>query len=333
MMKKTKRYQDGGYLLDSEGNRVKSGSGDDIRSGSYDKEADMESARNKLAQDVQKKLKDDSDSARVSKDAEEGARAPTSSVKASDGMDESDRRREAAESAPKRQDSVKTKPSVTKPRPYKQDSEQQKERFLKEIGVSKPAVSSSYRPEGANKAKPAASSGSAATAKKPKYETPLDRYGRKKAEDEAKTKSERQEYSKKLASDPAQIAIKKERETKDTRSASERSADRGRSIKEFFGINTKKPLDPKGAVIQSMDTDVMRTGSRTAAKEAGEKGRNAAAAREATAKDKKTFGAMNRTETNRSQRESAMRDDKSSYKKGGSINGIAKRGLTRCKTV
>jgi hypothetical protein len=59
MMKKTKRYEDGGYLLDSKGKRVKSGSGDDVRSGSYDKEADMESARKKLAQDVQNKLKAD----------------------------------------------------------------------------------------------------------------------------------------------------------------------------------------------------------------------------------------------------------------------------------
>jgi len=58
-MKKTKRYEDGGYLLDSEGNRVKSGSGENIQTGFYDKEADMESARNKLAQDVQDKLKAD----------------------------------------------------------------------------------------------------------------------------------------------------------------------------------------------------------------------------------------------------------------------------------
>ena len=86
----------------------------------------------------------------------------------------------------------------------------------------------------------------------------------------------------------------------------------------------------KGAMIQSMDTDMMRTAGRTAAKEAGAS-RKASAESEAKAKDKKTFGALNRTETNRAQRESAMRDDKASYKKGGSINGIAKRGLTNCK--
>ena len=103
--------KDEGYLLDGSGERVKSGSGDYVRSGSYDDEKvtqnRMKAAEEKLAQDVQKKLKDDSDSARVSKDAEKGARAPTSN-----GMDDSDRRRKDAESAPKRQDSVKTKPSV-----------------------------------------------------------------------------------------------------------------------------------------------------------------------------------------------------------------------------
>jgi hypothetical protein len=51
--------KDEGYLLDGSGKRVKSGSGDYVRTGSYDKEADMESARKKLAQDVQDKLKAD----------------------------------------------------------------------------------------------------------------------------------------------------------------------------------------------------------------------------------------------------------------------------------
>ena len=275
-MKKTKRYEDGGYLLDGSGQRVKSGSGDDVRTGSYDKEADMESARNKLAQDVQKKLKDDSDSARVSKDAEEGARAPKS-----DGMDESDRRREAAESAPKRQDSVKTKPSVTKPRPYKQDSEQQKKRFLKEIGVSKPAVSSSYRSEGANKAKPSTSSGSAAStapakksgssfsalpmnpsllrqrdeAEKKRDAARAARRSADEAEEKARPAKEAAQR-KMLSEQPGAVAYRKKREEQDKMSPGQRSAARGKALKEFFGM-----------------------------------------------------------------------------KKGGSINGIAKRGLTRCKTV
>jgi hypothetical protein len=98
----------------------------------------------------------------------------------------------------------------------------------------------------------------------------------------------------------------------------------------------KKPK-ASGAMIQSMDTDVMRTNSRTAAKAAGAS-RRAKAESEAKAKDKKTFGALTRTETNRAQREAAMRDDKATYKKGGSVSsaskradGIAQRGKTRGK--
>ena len=92
--------KDEGYLLDDSGERVKSGSGDYVRSGSYDDEKVTENrikaAEEKLAQDVQKKLKSDSDSARVSKDAEERSKAPTSN-----GMDDSDRRRKDVANAPK----------------------------------------------------------------------------------------------------------------------------------------------------------------------------------------------------------------------------------------
>jgi hypothetical protein len=92
---KQRRFQDGGYLLDGSGNRVKSGSGEYVRTGSYDKEADMESARNKLAQDVQEKLKADK--------ADKAPAAAVQSSKASDGdVDERDRRMEAAASAPSR---------------------------------------------------------------------------------------------------------------------------------------------------------------------------------------------------------------------------------------
>jgi hypothetical protein len=72
--------KDEGYLLDGSGERVKSGSGEYVRSGSYDDEKvtqnRMKAAEEKLAQDVQDKLKAKSDSDRVSKDAEESAKAP-----------------------------------------------------------------------------------------------------------------------------------------------------------------------------------------------------------------------------------------------------------------
>jgi hypothetical protein len=77
--------KDEGYLLDGSGNRVKSGSGEYVRSGSYDDEKvtqnRMKAAEEKLAQDVQDKLKAKSDSDRVSKDAEERSKAPAPSVK------------------------------------------------------------------------------------------------------------------------------------------------------------------------------------------------------------------------------------------------------------
>ena len=179
-MKNTKRLQDGGYLLDGSGKRVKSGSGEDVRTGSYDKEADMEAARNKLAQDVQKKLKDDSDSARLSYDAEQGAKAPTSSAKVSDGMDESDRRREAAASAPKRmptrpgQGTSGRKPSVSKV-PKKPESS---------APASKPAgkptalsATGDYSNEGRRSATPA-SKPATATKKPEPFEMPISKFFR-----------------------------------------------------------------------------------------------------------------------------------------------------------
>lgn len=89
--------KDEGYLLDSDGNRVKSGSGEYMRTGSYDDEKvtqnRIKAAEEKLAQDVQDKLKADK------------AKAPASTKpaapKAAVDIDESDRRKEAAANAPK----------------------------------------------------------------------------------------------------------------------------------------------------------------------------------------------------------------------------------------
>jgi hypothetical protein len=120
---------------------------------------------------------------------------------------------------------------------------------------------------------------------------------------DAKEKAEKEKFTKDLSNDPGQIAIRKEREAAKSMSPSERSAARGKAVKEFFGINTKKPLDAKGATIQSMDTDMMRAAGRAAAKEQGQK-----------------------------------RKVESTYKKGGSVSsaskradGIAQRGKTRGK--
>ena len=261
-MKKTKRYEDGGYLLDSEGKRVKSGSGDDIQTGSYNKEADMESARKKLAGEVEEMVKARASSA----NSEE-------SKKASDGdMDERDRRMESMASMPAR---TPTRPGQSNAKTKRSDDVAPKSK------ASTPAVSSSYRSEGANKAKPAASSGSAAStapakksgssfsalpmnpsllrqrdeAEKKRDAARAARRSADEAEEKARPAKEAAQR-KMLSEQPGAVAYRKKREEQDKMSPGQRSAARGKALKEFFGM-----------------------------------------------------------------------------KKGGSINGIAKRGLTRCKTV
>jgi hypothetical protein len=218
MMKKTKRYEDGGYLLDSEGNRVKSGSGEYVRTGSYDKEADMESARNKLAGEVQEMVKPK-------------APAPAAAPKASDGMDESDRRREAAESAPKRQDSVKTKPSVvTKPKTSKPAGAPG---FLDPQQKAQQKDKGPYRDEGRNRPAPAA------PAKKPE-QSPVTAFpinpGILKQREEAEKKRDAARAAKRKESEAKEDALKKKREEQDKMSPGQRSAARGKALKEFFGM-------------------------------------------------------------------------------------------------
>jgi hypothetical protein len=152
--------------------------------------------------------------------------------------------------------------------------------------------------------KPAAPSGNVANAtpaEKPKA-LAISSGVLKQRESDEKRREERREFGRQR--DAKEKAEKeKKREAAKSMSPSERSAARGKAVKEFFGINTKKPLDAKGATIQSMDTDMMRAAGRAAAKEQGQK-----------------------------------RKVESGYKKGGSVSsaskradGIAQRGKTRGK--
>jgi hypothetical protein len=96
--------KDEGYLLDGSGNRVKSGSGEYVRTGSYDKEADMKAAHKKLAQDVQDKLK--ADKAKDDADfAAEDARSKTGRSVAG---------KPAAKTAPAKKAPVVTKEALAK---------------------------------------------------------------------------------------------------------------------------------------------------------------------------------------------------------------------------
>jgi len=314
----------------------------------YDDQGEMLPSDSAAAATRRKELDDD---ARMVSDAKDAAKAPAPSAKMPT--------RPGQGAKPK--SGIVTKEELEKSglslRDYmnKQRGLTRRDGATPKSKTTPPAVSSSYRSEGAGRAKPPASSGSASSTtpaapeKRPGTALPINpgilkqREADEKKRDAARAakrkadEAKKEKFTKDLSSDPGQVALKKERETKDTRSAAERSAARGRSIKEFFGIKKKPNLDPKGAMIQSMDTDVMRSESRAAAKAARAEPKSA---REAAAKekDKKTFGAFNRTETNRAQRETAMRDDKATYKKGGSVSsaskradGIAQRGKTRGK--
>jgi hypothetical protein len=118
--RKQKRFQDGGYLMDSYGNRVKDGSGEDIMTGSGREEAEtqkrMQAAEAKLASEVQDMMK---------------AKATTTEqpIKTNDGdVDERDRRMEAMASMPARmptrpgQGAVMAKPRIIKPAAKKEET-------------------------------------------------------------------------------------------------------------------------------------------------------------------------------------------------------------------
>jgi hypothetical protein len=254
-MKKTKRYEDGGYLLDSEGKRVKSGSGDDVRTGSYDeKEEKMEAARKKLASEVQDKIK--ADKAKDDADFAEADRVSSTA------------RAVAGKPAAKAKSGVVTKEQLAKSgysnlRDYMNAQKGLKRRdgSAPERKASAPAVSSSYRSEGANKAKPAASSGNAASTAPVKKSgssftaLPLNpsllrqrdeaekrrdaaRAARRAADEaEEKARPAKEAAQRKMLSEqPGAVAYRKKREEEEKMSPGQRSAARGKAVKEFFGM-------------------------------------------------------------------------------------------------
>ena len=255
-MKKTKRYEDGGYLLDSEGKRVKSGSGDDVRSGSYDKEADMESARKKLASEVQDKIK--ADKAKDDADFAEADRM-SSTARAVAG-------KPAAKKATAKKAPIVTKEELAKSGLSLRDYLNKQRGLTRRDGKAPerktaPAVSSSYRSEGANKAKPAAPSGNvASTAPVKKSGSSLSALpmnpsllrqrdeaekrrdaarAARRAADEAEEKARPAKEAaqrKMLSEQPGAVAYRKKREEEDKMSPGQRSAARGKAVKEFFGM-------------------------------------------------------------------------------------------------
>jgi hypothetical protein len=150
------------------------------------------------------------------------------------------------------------------------------------------------------------------------------KYNTRTADDGAKDKKASYESAQRSRSDmmKALTAAERNAPAETTPLARQKIAEAKASVARRYGT-AGNDMSATGATVRSMDTDVMRTASRTAAKDAGQS-RKASAESAAKAGDKKTFGALNRTETNRSQRETAMRDDKASYKNGGMVKSAAK---------
>jgi hypothetical protein len=207
----------------------------------------MEAARNKLAGDVQEMVKP--------KAPAPAAAAP----KFSDGdVDDSDRRREAAASAPSRMPTrpgqsssgTKPKPSGTKP---KTSTPAGAPGFLDPQQKAQQKDKGPYRDEGRNRPAPAA------PAKKPE-QSPVTAFPinpgilkqreeaekkreaarsakRKAEEDEKKARPAKEAAERKMLSEqPGAVAYRKKQEERDKMSPGQRSAARGKAIKEFFGM-------------------------------------------------------------------------------------------------
>jgi hypothetical protein len=198
MKKSVKKYQPGG-LVDSEGNPVRDGSGNPIMTGSFPDEDEITARGRAKNAEMFKSLVNrvtgrGKEAAPAATPAPAPAPAPAAEQKAapkfSDGdVDERDRRMEAAASAPKRmptrpgQSSSGTKPktSSTKPKTSGTTSTRPGQSSSStKAKTSTPTVSSSYRSEGTNKAKPAdkPSTPAASNKKPPPFEMPITKFFR-----------------------------------------------------------------------------------------------------------------------------------------------------------
>jgi hypothetical protein len=163
---------------------------------------------------------------------------------------------------------------------------------------------------------------------------------RKELDDDARTVSDAKDAAKAPAKAPVAAKAKSKIVTKEELAKSGLSLrdymnkQRGLTRRDGKAPERKTAPSAKGSTIQSMDTDVMRTASRTAAKEAGEKRKASPPGKASTTAKKpepynppaaKFFKSLRA----RGEKDLAERG----MAKGGSINGIAKRGLTKCKTV
>jgi hypothetical protein len=255
--KKTKRFQPGG-LVDSEGNPVRDGSGNPIMTGSFPEEDEITARGRAKNAEMFKSLfnratgrgKEAAPAASAKAPAAAPAAAPAVSKapSASDGMDESDRRREAAASAPSRAitspSSSSPKPSVSKA-PVKAKpsaapaATTSRGRGAEKGSAPKQTMGGPYRDEGRNRPAPAAPEKRPGTALPINPSVLRQREEAEKKRDAARaakrkeSEAKEEKFTKDLSSDPGQVALKKKREEEDKMSPAQRSAARGKAIKEF----------------------------------------------------------------------------------------------------
>jgi hypothetical protein len=264
--KKTKRFQPGG-LVDSEGNPVRDGSGNPIMTGSFPEEDEITARGRAKNAEMFRSLFNRAtgrgkEVAPAAAPASTGPAAGTSSLrdpqqmaeqrtapKFSDGdVDERDRRMEAAASAPSRAitspSSSGPKPSVSKA-PVKAKpsaapaATTSRGRGAEKGSAPKQTMGGPYRDEGRNRPAPAAPEKRPGTALPINPSVLRQREEAEKKRDAARaakrkeSEAKEEKFTKDLSSDPGQVALKKKREEEDKMSPAQRSAARGKAIKEF----------------------------------------------------------------------------------------------------
>lgn len=175
--------EDEGYLLDGSGNRVLSGSGEAVRTGSYDDDKVTQNRRkaaeDKLAEDVQKKLKEDKAKAKAKDDADfaaEEARGKTARAQAGQASAPSRMPTRPSQSSSGRKPAVVTKEQLEKSgftnlRDYMNDKAKLKRRDGKAPDAAKPAAKPSELTDKPS-APAAKSSEPVTTTSKPAAKTP-----------------------------------------------------------------------------------------------------------------------------------------------------------------
>jgi hypothetical protein len=100
------------------------------------------------------------------------------------------------------------------------------------------------------------------------YETPYDRMNRRNREEEERRRRDLEAFNEQLRKDPAQVKMREEEQAFEALSPAERSAERGRKLKEFF---SNLVASPPAAVVQAPMATPMTAPGRPAAPEVSDR--------------------------------------------------------------